>query len=50
LLSDINGYVDTIAGSHEGYEDGKGTTAEYYEPWGIAVDTSGIHSLKSCTI
>jgi len=33
--------VSIFAGSSEGYADGTGTAAQFYDPWGVAVDASG---------
>jgi DNA-binding beta-propeller fold protein YncE len=37
------GQVSTLAGTgqHQGHRDGEGTVAEFYGPWGIAVDGDG---------
>ncbi|HWT40036.1 MAG TPA: prepilin-type N-terminal cleavage/methylation domain-containing protein [Dongiaceae bacterium] len=35
------GVVTTLAGSTVGYVDATGTSAKFYNPWGVAVDTSG---------
>ncbi|MBX2923721.1 MAG: IPT/TIG domain-containing protein [Chitinophagaceae bacterium] len=36
-----SGTVSTLAGSAEGYADGMGATAMFYDPWGVATDASG---------
>ncbi len=38
---DPTGQVSTLAGSSEGYVDGQGTDALFYNPSGLAVDASG---------
>ncbi len=35
------GVVNTVAGSSQGYQEGKGTSARFYRPGGVAVDAAG---------
>ena len=37
-----DGTVTTIAGGTQGYADGEGTQAEFFSPYGIAIDKKGI--------
>ena len=35
------GFVSTIAGSEDGYQDGEGTVAKFYTPYGLGIDAQG---------
>ena len=41
LICFVSGVVSTMAGSVSGYGDGVGTSARFYNPYGVSVDSSG---------